>query len=282
MQYSQKLFTPEELKHYPDPFGFTPNYKAIIYLVVEAIEEKSVIGRVVAGVYPTDSIWRSGQWLFGENKLRSLWIDRIDVRDQYQRKDIGKELMKRVELYLRVLDKPSDSKRNFYLLAIHDVIPFYLTQGWDIIFTDDHDEDEDYPSVFHSEHAVWMSKPLDIQLDREERYFDLLKDEEIVEEMIRDRIPGLSSLNNRIYEAFVTYTDECHPFDVLGWFSYYGSLEEIKGLYERIKNAISKVNYIENDTPNVKLHPKTMGMNPEGSLILEWAKKTFGDGAIVP
>ena len=283
MQYSQKLFTSREFKQYQDPFGFAPNYKASVYLLVEASMGGFVLGRAIAGVYPTTSIERTNQWQFGENRRRSLWIDRIDVRHDHQGKSIGEELMRRTELYLGALALPEDpniTKRNMYLVALREAIPFYLKCGWDIIFTgDDDEEDEDYPDVFHAEHAVWMAKPLGDSLDREEKYFDLLADEEIIDEMISDHVPGVDQLEDQIYEAYVTVSPEGHPLCILSSLFWHGSLKEVKGLYDRLKTAMIKVNYLEEEKypPTMDFHPRILEINPEGTLILKWAEETFGD-----
>jgi len=77
----------------------------------------------------------------------------------------------------------------------------------------------------------------------------------------------------------VTVSPEGHPLCILSSLFWHGSLKEVKGLYDRLKTAMIKVNYLEEEKypPTMDFHPRILEINPEGTLILKWAEETFGD-----
>lgn len=64
----------------PDEFGFKDMrvFETEANVCIKAIKDGNVIGRVIACKYPRTLV-RAGQWQFGNNRPRALWIDRIDV-----------------------------------------------------------------------------------------------------------------------------------------------------------------------------------------------------------
>lgn len=57
--------------------------------------------------------------------------------------------------------------QNIYLVATKKAIPFYRGLGWEVIYTDDHSDDEDFPDVYAQEIGQWMALPLGETLHQE-------------------------------------------------------------------------------------------------------------------
>jgi hypothetical protein len=134
-------------------------------------EKQDITAYGSGGIYSTKKLYRHSQWLFGNNRERSMWIDAIwsdgDGRGTFIVKEIERFFLENIDLAV---------KKNIYVLALKEATPFYKKLGYDEIQTNEHDDDDDYPYVFHSEVGVWYAKPLVGEtIDREEIFYDFSK-----------------------------------------------------------------------------------------------------------
>lgn len=275
LTFVRRFFTSEEFKNYKDPFGVIFRYLANDYLLIEAFSGDTLVGRTVSGIYPTSSISRDNQWDFGNNRFRSFWIDRIDVRTEFQKKGVGKRLLEETERFLSKFSSSSNARKNLYLVCEHYLIPFYLKCGWELIYTNDHDEDEDYPDVFESECCSWLSKPFtgNKDLDSETKVLDILTPSELLNYMVAHYLPGIDRLEDSYYVEYLK-NEDYHPYCILEFLIDHRTLKEVQGFYEKIERALKLETFDDFDSEFSFTISKRAKQNPEHSSIVEWLRTT--------
>jgi len=118
-----------------------------------------MVGYLKGGLYSSNHLHRSSQWLFSENKDRSIWIDLCVSKEH-----VGRKMVKQFE---QLLPKKVNGRQNIYVCSFHDTVPFYIKCGFHPIETPNHQKDEDNPHIFQYQIACWMAKPLGDRLDKE-------------------------------------------------------------------------------------------------------------------
>lgn len=134
------------------------------YIYILAYIGDQCVGRIAAGIYSSKTLARVSQWEFVANKHRNCWIDDLRVSEKYQKQGIGSELLRRVEDFFssnrsNYEKKFPKFKRNVYVVSTFPSVPFYKKNGYYMIKTSDHDDDEDFPEVYAAEVGQWMAKP---------------------------------------------------------------------------------------------------------------------------
>jgi hypothetical protein len=138
-----------------------------VYSYICKSDEGKILGLCVGVVYKNGTMGRTSQWNFGENMHMELWIDHIHTDSNSECR--GSYLLEKVEEKLRQhVDRVE--RKNIYVVSIFDAISFYEKKGYIEIITNDHEEDDDYPSSFVDGACIgtWMCKPLLGNLDCEE------------------------------------------------------------------------------------------------------------------
>jgi hypothetical protein len=134
-------------------------YAKKMYISVSLDENGDLVAFGTAAVYDGSSCFRNDQWEFGANRDRWLWID--FVWSKKKKCGYGRATLKELESALRnhVSEVP---KANVYVMAIRGKGDFYKKCGYTFIATDNHPDDEDYPTSFVDGtcEGLWLAKPL--------------------------------------------------------------------------------------------------------------------------
>jgi hypothetical protein len=198
---------------FPDEFGFKCKnvFESELNVSIKAIEDGKVVGRVIASLYPPTMV-RANQWEFGMNRERRLWIDDLDFVESHT--DTGLDI-KLIELAVEWLKKVSGDvpRKNIYMICGPKYVLVLRKLGWEVIETDDHSDDEDFPDAFAREVGCWMALPLGDSLDQETPRFE----SETLEDLLDIKYPHLNLIKPETYREWI---DECiednrNPLDVL-------------------------------------------------------------------
>jgi hypothetical protein len=135
-----------------------------IHTFISYFKEDQIIVALGIGKVYGDDINRADQWKFGENRKRRLWIDYI----WSSKKGYGRKVISELEEHL-VMFSNDIPRKNVYVMSIPSSFGFYHACGYTPISTEDHEDDEDYPSSFTHGSCVgyWFCKPLGDKIDDE-------------------------------------------------------------------------------------------------------------------
>jgi len=278
--YTQITGKTTEFKNHPDyaqicrDFDLTfeviyRNFTEILHTLIVASEDGKYIGFIRAGIYPSTTMARPDQWGFVESRLRSCWIEKIRVKKSHRQQGIGTKLIQKAEQFFRENKHliPKDSKTNFYVASVHKACEFYVKNGYTMIWTEEHSEDYDYPSVFQTETAQFMAKPMDGVLDSEE---DVLHGKDYELSWYSEcYLSGAEKLDDEVYCKWVKYVTWEHPMQMLYWLSQRYNLDQLEIIRLKMQKAIDKfgINSDGWDFCNFDLSDEK----------LEWFQKHFED-----
>lgn len=158
-----------------DKIFWKDNTEDSVISVATRKDTSETIGICQGNIYTPGSHSRVWQWVLCVNIDCDLYIDAIDIKDEYQNKGIGTKLLSLVEDYLKA--NYSHGKKNIYVRSVHASAWWWYRKGYTPVQKNCKDERtckicEDYPTVFRHEHCIWMAKPIENVLDQEESEFD--------------------------------------------------------------------------------------------------------------
>lgn len=135
--------------------------------------KKQIIGIGSLGIYTSDTRHRCDVWGFNANRQRLIWVDHIEVYNEYQGKGYGKKILAELEKLALPYLAELNNHRNIYVAAVAEALGFYRAQGYDEIETPEEPDDEDYIHVFRDEfQRRIMAKPMSGgTLENETHYF---------------------------------------------------------------------------------------------------------------
>jgi hypothetical protein len=129
-------------------------------VIIVAKENNKIVGEVSVSIYSSKTLKRKSVWIFGKNKKRSAWIDRIDSSV----KGLGRILLEKAKDWVKQRIHLCKNK-NLYVTSIVD--DFYRKCGYSRIYTPDSKDDEDHPWVYEENGMHIMALPLSGQLHNE-------------------------------------------------------------------------------------------------------------------
>jgi hypothetical protein len=135
----------------------------VIIVVKDNIQ---IVGEVAVSIYSSKTLKRKSVWLFGENKYRTAWIDRIDSSV----KGVGRILLEKAKEWVNQRIHLC-KRKNLYVASIVD--NFYRKCGYTRVYTPDSSGDEDSPWVYEANGIHIMALPLSDQLDKEKTMYSI-------------------------------------------------------------------------------------------------------------
>lgn len=135
-------------------------------VIIVAKDNDKIVGEVAVSIYSSKTLERKSVWLFGQNKYRSAWIDRIDSSV----KGLGRILLEKAKEWVNQRIHLC-KRKNLYVASIVD--NFYRKCGYTRVYTLDSSRDEDYPWVYEETTTHIMALPLLGQLDKEKTMYSV-------------------------------------------------------------------------------------------------------------
>jgi len=246
---------------------FRDEFRDVLQTLIIASKKGTYVGAIRAGIYPSTTMERPYQWGFFESRLRSCWVDMLWIKKPYRRQGIGSQLLKKSEIFFEENQHliPKESKKNIYVAAPHKVCDFFVKNGYTIIATNDHVEDYDHVSVYQTETARFLAKPLNEKLDREED--DLYGHKEYELDLYQEcHLSGAEKLPDEVYLKYVKYNTWITPYQILMCLDY--SFDKLEIIRVKLQKAIEKAGGIKADFWDFEED----WMSPEKST---WIRKHF-------
>jgi len=139
-------------------------------VIIVAKDNDKIVGEVAVSIYSSKTLKRKSVWLFGENKYRTAWIDRIDSSV----KGVGRILLEKAKEWVNQRIHLC-KRKNLYVASIVD--NFYRKCGYTRVYTPDSSGDEDSPWVYEANGIHIMALPLSGQLDKEKTIYSICDSE---------------------------------------------------------------------------------------------------------
>ena len=145
----------------------------------KAIYKGDIVGSLSASIYigPNCSRRNFTCFNFEHNKYRTLWIDTVEIKEEFRLRGICLKMFKCAETWLRSEGSRYCYRKNYYLFATYPNCETFEKLGYsviecgsdDTIYEDGCWDTELYPICYYeSELGAWMAKPIGgDSLDRE-------------------------------------------------------------------------------------------------------------------
>ena len=269
----------DQIQAYKGYSQFAYCRSTISNLIILALDsDQQIVGYLLGAIYG-QNLSRTGQWSFGENRYRSCWIDYVTVDEKYRKQGIARQLVSQAEEYFVAHQDliPAGSKDNIYLVAVREAINFWVKLGWEVIVTEDHKDDVDYPGVYAAEIGQWMAKAVmtPVIMD-EQRFFESYADH-IVESYADLGLDGAEHLPLNLYrQNFQNPLN--NVFDLMTGLAATYPLDALKRVYDKLLLVASEfevTKLTKNTLVASSFDPRYLGNNQDAQAIWAWARETF-------